>query len=115
MSAYVDLAHERAVFLAFQRILLDRYLASESEPKDTLHADDTFGQDREVTQRMLQRIFDEFQLRDADLRARMGRYRWVSGENNEDYKPPATPSPTSKPKAPDAKPQAKSQTKRAKK
>ena len=100
MSDYTRHAHKRTVVAEFQRILLDRFMLTDTEPKETLVCEEVFYSEREVVQEALQEILEDLQTWESNLRGKMGAYTWRR-ENSpleflKDEKPATKPTEAKK-------------------
>lgn len=76
MSEYRVIAQRRTVVAQLQRILLDRYIESDTPPKEKLVCEEVFVNESEVTQNVLMDIFDDLQTWENDLRRQMNEFKW---------------------------------------
>lgn len=76
MSEYRGLAQKRTVVAQLQRLLLDKYIASDTPPKERLICEEVFVQESEVGQDILMDVFEDLQTWENDLRQRMNEFKW---------------------------------------
>jgi hypothetical protein len=76
MTEYRDHAYKRTIVQQMQRILLDRYIASDSPPKETLLCEEVFRSESEVPQGALMEVFEDLQRWENDQRTKMNAFKW---------------------------------------
>ncbi len=80
MSEYRVIAQRRTVVSQLQRILLDRYIAADTPPKEKLVCEEVFVAESEVSQEVLMDIFDDLQTWENHLRQQMNEFKWRKEE-----------------------------------
>lgn len=76
MSEYRDTAQKRTVVQQLQRILLDKYISSDSPPKETLTCEEVFVNESQVSQDVLISVFQDLEVWENALRQQMNEFRW---------------------------------------
>jgi hypothetical protein len=77
MSEYKDHAYERSAVATIQRILLDRFLQSDTPPKETMVCEEVPRFESEIPQYVLLRILTKLQLWENVERQKMNEFRMV--------------------------------------
>lgn len=77
MSNYEDHAYERSVVTWLQRVLLDRTVASDTVPRETIICEEVFFNQREVPQEVLHRVLAKLSQWETHERTEMSKYRWT--------------------------------------
>ncbi len=80
MSEYRDTAQKRTVVQQLQRLLLDRYIAADSPPKETLTCEEVFVNESQVSQDVLLSIYQDLEVWENALRQQMNEYGWRKNE-----------------------------------
>lgn len=76
-SDYNDAAYERSCVAIVQRLVLDRFLQSDSPAKEVGICEEVFMQDSEIPQRAWQNFLEKLGLWETDARTRMSAYKFM--------------------------------------
>lgn len=101
MTDYKEHAYERTIVQQMQRILLDRYVVSDSPPKETLVCEEVFRSESEIPQDALMKVFEKLQLWENDARTKMNAFKWRKEDGPLPFlkdKDPTKPPPSAEAK-----------------
>lgn len=105
---YNDAAYERTCVMTMQRIVLDRFLESDSPAKEVALCEEVFVHESEVPQAAWQRFFEKLGIWENDTKTRMSEYKWTKDK-------PTLPFLTKQETAEKKNVEAKSKKKRSRK
>jgi len=77
MSEFRDHAYDRTIIATLQRVMLDRYIQSDTPPKESIVCEEVPRGESEIPQDALMRIFTKLQLWENDERQKMNEFRMV--------------------------------------
>ena len=99
-SGYKDHAYERTIVQQLQRVMLDRYISSDSPPKEGLICEEVFRSESDIPQDALLKVFEKLQLWENDQRAKMNSFKWTQEGSPLPFleKDPAKPPPSAEAK-----------------
>lgn len=96
MSDYRNHAYERCIVEELQRILIDRFVASDAPPRQTLVCEEAIRSESDVPQEAFLRVLEKLQVWENHERSKMSQYHWRREEPQPPYVTPTVTSPHAK-------------------